>query len=217
AAAFPGPARDLHRLQPRAAGGRARQPRQQALAAGPLHAAAGGRERPAVRATQFRCGVPVLGARACALPRARAQRSATRAVARLGGVRDRSHERLVPARSVFAERVALLDGVQRFPDRFRRRSVRRREARQPAAGRRLPRGQHRDQDVPLRQPRARAAQDDDRVLGGAPSVGSRPAGVSRQGHRGDRRGHAPRDAPGAERSERRVLLFVRAGARGRLL
>ena len=61
-----------------------------------------------------------------------------------------------------------------FQYRQRRRSVRRRQARQPAARRRLPRRHHRDQDVPLRQSRAGAAQDDDRVLGGAAAVGRRP-------------------------------------------
>ena len=143
AAPFSRAARHLRGPERGATGCRRATPRGDALAAGPLHAAAGRRHRPAVRAAQLRCRLPLLGTGTRALAGARPQRSASRALARLAGVPDRGYERLVPARSVFAQRVALLDGIQRFPDRQRRRSLRRRQARQPAVGRRLPRRGHR--------------------------------------------------------------------------
>ncbi|OLG34084.1 methyltransferase [Xanthomonas oryzae pv. oryzae] len=90
-------------------------------------------------------------------------------------------ECLVPAASVFAQSVALLDGVQRFPAQPGWRPVRRCEARQPAAGRRFPRRADADQDAASGQPRAGPAQDHDRFPGRSAALGGRPVIAGRRG------------------------------------
>ena len=74
-----------------------------------------------------------------------------------------------------------------------------------------------DQDLPLRQPRAGAAQDHDRVLAGAAVVGGRSVAGRGQGDAGHGRRRAARNAAGAERSGCGVLLLLRSGTRDGLL
>ena len=102
--------------------------------------AQGRRDAARVRARELRRRVPVLDPRARRLARARA-RPRCAACSRPGAPDrvQRGAERDVLHRSVQPRHAALLDGLQRSPARARRRSVRRREARQPPAVGRLPR------------------------------------------------------------------------------
>ena len=109
--------------------------------------------------------------------------SETRRVLRPGSpiVVHRGAERDVLPRSRTARTRSPTGGVQRPPARARRRSVRRREARQPAAGGRLPRHRHRGADDPPRQPRSGRARGVPRLLDRAPAVRRAAACASRQG------------------------------------
>ena len=124
----------------------------------------------------LRLRVSLLGARARAESRARARRGAPRAVARRARRVQRGVERDVLRRPVQPRHASLLDGLQRPPDRARRRSVRRRQARKPPLVRRLSRrrdgGRRRSTSTTARPASARSSSRTgaELLLSGAPAL-----------------------------------------------